>query len=145
MFDTVIFNSILDSDIDIALLNGRECFATHIQYDEILATPDATRRSQLEEVFSLIPQLTQLPTESFVIGVSRLGESRLSDGILYSKMRSRLNEVNKRKRNNLQDILIAETAMKTNITLVTHDKDLFAIITEFGGAACNLWCVLKSS
>lgn len=38
MFDTNIFNNILDGKVDPSLLDGKGCFATHVQHDEIQAT-----------------------------------------------------------------------------------------------------------
>ena len=68
MFDTNIFNCILDGSTDIVPLEGKEYFVTHVQYDEIQATRNVTRRSQLESVFSVVSQ-QEIPTESFVLDV----------------------------------------------------------------------------
>jgi predicted nucleic acid-binding protein len=54
----------------------------------------------------------------------------------------KLNQLNKAKSNNIQDALIAETALANDLTLVTEDRDLSQIVTDFGGAACNLRNVL---
>ena len=140
MFDTNIFNNILDGKVDPSLLDGKGCFATHVQHDEIQATTDKTRRSALEAIFSIA---FQLPTESFVLDVSRPNEAKLSDGVLFEEMRERLDKMNKKRRNNSQDVLIAETAINNGLILVTHDRDLYLVTTEFGGAACNMHYVLK--
>lgn len=137
LFDTNIFNSILDGSVDPNRLIGRVCFATHIQLDEIKATTNAERRSRLESIFLVLIK-DQIPTESFVIGVSRLNQAKLSDGSIYNNLLQRLNELNKGKPNNMQDLIIAETAMANNLILVTHDRDLSTVITEFGGSTCSL-------
>jgi predicted nucleic acid-binding protein len=144
MFDTNIFNDILDGKIDVALFpKALQLYVTHVQFDEIQATRDEQRRAQLASVFSAIPQKS-IPTTSTVLGVSRLGQSRLSDGVLYDALRTRLDELNK-KGNNPKDIAIAETSIVEGLTLVTHDRHLFRVVTEFDGAACNLYEVLKKT
>ena len=142
MFDTNVLNEILDGKVDPSQFTGKNCFVTHIQHDEIQATSNPTRRSLLESLFSLLPQ-EELPTESLVLDVSRFDKAKLSDGVLHAQLQSRLNKLNKGKRNNLQDVLIAETALSNDLTLVTHDRDLFRVTTEFGGAVCNLQHLLR--
>lgn len=141
MFDTNVFNRILDGSIDPGKLSSKECYAAHIQLDEIRATKNSEGGSQLVSTFSQVLS-EQIPTQSFVLNVSRLDEARLSDGVTYNQLLYRLNQLNKIKTNNSQDALIAETALSTGLTLVTEDHDLFQVITEFGGTVCNLKDVL---
>jgi predicted nucleic acid-binding protein len=137
MLDTNVFNRLLDGSVDLVKLAGKLYYATHIQIDEIRATRSAERRSKLENVFSEV--LTeQLPTQSFVLDVSRLDEACLSDGELYGELLDRLNQRNKAKPNNIQDALIAETALTSGLTLVTEDRDLYQVVIELGGTACGL-------
>lgn|SRR6185503_4628931 len=76
MFDTVVFNRILDGALDIGAFVGKARFyATHIQLDEINETSNSQRRQALLEVFNRITE-RKVPTESFVLGVSRLDEAR---------------------------------------------------------------------
>ena len=137
LFDTNIFNRILDGDLDLNKMNNMEIFVTHVQLDEIQATKNNVRRSQLVSIFSRV-LCEELPTESWVLGISRLDEVKLSDGVLYEQLLQKLNKLNKAKRNNRQDTLIAETAMANGITLVTDDHDLSQAISALGGTACNL-------
>jgi predicted nucleic acid-binding protein len=137
LFDTNIFNCIINGSIDSKKLINRFFYATLIQLDEIRATSNIERRSRLEDVFTQIIK-EQIPTESFVIGVSRINQAKVSDGSKYYQLMQRLNELNKGKENNLQDVLIAETALANNLTLVTHDRDLSQVIIEFGGSTCRL-------
>jgi hypothetical protein len=82
MFDTVVFNRILDGALDIGAFVGKARFyATHIQLDEINETSNSQRRQALLEVFNRITE-RKVPTESFVLGVSRLDEARWGAGIL---------------------------------------------------------------
>src|SRR6185295_9053604 len=77
MFDTVVFNRILDGALDIGAFVGKaQFYATHIQLDEINETSNSQRRQALLEVFNRITE-RKVPTESFVLGVSRLDEARL--------------------------------------------------------------------
>jgi predicted nucleic acid-binding protein len=141
MFDTNVFNRILDGSIDLGKLSSKVCYATHVQLDEIQATKNSERRLQLVNTFSQVLS-EQIPTQSFVLNVSRLDEAKLSDGVTYNQLLYRLNQLNKAKTNNNQDALIAETALSNSLTLVTEDHDLSQVITEFGGVVCNLKDIL---
>lgn len=166
MFDTNIFNDILDGQLNVSELVGKaHFFVTHVQHDEIQAAKDEKRREKLALVFECITQY-KVPTESFVLdtlrldeaklgndsvvptessvyGVSRYGQSKYtSENNLYEPIKVKLDSL-KKKDNNIQDALIAETAIKNNFTLVTHDKNLFSVVTELKGAAANLYEVLK--
>ncbi len=163
MFDTNVFNHILDGAADLKPYLGKAKFyATHLQLDEINETPDDERRAALLKVFEEITS-SSIPTETFVLDTSRLNEAKLggesfvptesavygtskygqakysqSDN-LYESITLKL----KRKRSNTEDALIAETAIKNKYTFVTHDSDLFRVVTEFGGACANIHQVLQ--
>lgn len=157
MFDTVVFNRILDGALDIGAFVGKARFyATHIQLDEINETSKPQRRQALLEVFNRITG-RKVPTESLVLGVSRLDEARLGGGNivpteslvwgvsawgqakwgdadgLYTAFKTELDTLNKSKPNNVQDTLIAETAIKNRFDLVTDDVDLCTVTKKFGG------------
>lgn len=162
MFDTVAFNRILDGVVDIAALRGKARFyATHIQLDELSKTSNLQRRQGLLAVFQGITE-DKVPTESFVLGVSRLGEAKLGgsnlvptesaawnisawdqakwgeeDGLI-SALRSELDKLNKGKKNNIQDALIAETSIRNQFTLVTDDSDLRTVTKKFGGKCVDV-------
>lgn len=160
MFDTVIFNRILDGSISIDRFSGNsKYYATHVQEDELNNTSDLNRREKLVHVFNSIVH-DQVPTESTVLDVSKLGQSKLggggvispetmlwgvgrwgegkwgANGGLYEPIRSRLDEL-KKKENNIQDSLIAETAILNNFCLVTDDVNLLTVTQEFGGSAIS--------
>ena len=167
MFDTNVFNYILDGKVDVVQLIGKaRFFATHVQLDEIKNTRNLERREQLLKVFEDVMD-TKVATESLVLGVSRLGEAKLSgepivptesavwdiskwnqakwsseDGY-YEPLKRRLDQLNGSKFNNIHDALIAETSIKNGFTLVTHDNDLFKVVTQFGGACANFQQVIK--
>jgi hypothetical protein len=161
MFDTVVFNRILDGALDIGAFVGKARFyAIHIQLDEINETSNSQRRQALLEVFNRITE-RKVPTESFVLGVSRLDEARWGGGNIvptesavwnvstwghakwggadgfYTAFKAELDTLNKNKPNNVQDTLIAETAIKNRFELVTDDVDLYTITKRFGGQCTN--------
>jgi len=162
MLDTNVFNDVLDGKIDIASLEGRRLIATHIQRDEISNTKNETRREALLSVFefiteSLAPTTSAVagisvadgccassdgivPTESAVWDVSRWGQAKWgANDDIFEGMRRELNALNKEKMNNNQDILIAETSIRNGWLLITSDKDLFAVVTKYGGACGNVF------
>jgi len=167
MFDTNIFNHLFTGMAELSGFVGRAKFyATHVQIDELKQTSDTKRKAALLQVFEEITDI-RVPTESFVLGSSRLDEAKLggerpvatesavwgvsrwgeckwtaSDN-LYEPIKSELDRLNHSKPNNVQDALIAETSIKNGFTLVTHDRDLFWITTKFGGAASNIHEVIK--
>lgn len=51
-------------------------YATHVQIDELKNTSNDARRAALLKVFEEITNIT-VPTESFVLGSSQLGEAKL--------------------------------------------------------------------
>lgn len=161
MFDTVVFNRVLDGALDVDAFVGKARFyATHIQLDDINSTSNLQRRQALIEAFNRITE-GSVPTESFVLDVSQLDRARLGgrnivstesatwgvsawgmakwskeDG-LYTSFKAELDVLNKSKPNNIQDTLIAETAIKNRCVLVTYDKDLCTVTKKFGGKCTN--------
>ena len=65
MFDTNIFNEILDQNIDVASINNASFHVTHIQLNEIQATKRDDRRNQLLQTFHDIGKV-EIVTESAV-------------------------------------------------------------------------------
>ena len=162
MFDTNVFNRILDGVISLEALTDRcVAYATHVQRDEINNTKNPGRRAALAHVFDNVVGV-QLPTDSFVLGVSRLDEARLggervvptASGVydvsrygqaqygteddLYSALKDRLDRINGNKPNNVQDALIAETSIKEGHLLVTDDTDLAAVTKEYGAQCLSV-------
>lgn len=145
MFDTNIFNDILNENININTFKDNiTCFATNVQYDEINKTNNTTRREKLNTVFSSL-DTTKLATETFCYDISRLDIDKLGDGMLYTEIKEFMDNINKKKKNNERDALIAETSIQNKLTLVTHDKELYKAVTEFKGSAVNLYYILSDS
>jgi len=86
MFDTNIFNEILDREIDInSFRSGITCCVTHIQRDEINKCKEENRGYDLNKIFEDIVEEKYL-TETFITGVSRAGEARAGNSELYNKL-----------------------------------------------------------
>ncbi len=136
MFDTNVFNHVLDGMAELSGFVGRAKFyATHIQIDELKNTSNRARRDALIQVFEEITNI-RVSTESFALGILSLDEAKLGGeqpvttesavwGIskwgrckwaatdnLYRPIRSELDLLNQSKPNNAQDSLIAETSIK---------------------------------
>ncbi|WP_339495077.1 hypothetical protein [Pseudomonas sp. RA_105y_Pfl2_P56] len=133
MLDTCIFNKLLDRKIKPEELpsNG-EFYATHIQIDEIKKTSDANRREALLSKFKELIQPETIATETFLADISHVDLDKIGSGVWYSKLHNKLDSLNKRKRNNPQDSLIAEAAFMNDFTLLTADKDLSIACEQLG-------------
>ena len=167
MFDTRAFNLMLDGSVSAEALKGRVfAHATHIQRDEINNTKDPGRRAALLQVFNDVVAET-VPTNSAVIGVSRIGAARIggdrvvptasavldvsrwdqaswsANDNIYSTLKSDLDMLNKSKRNNVQDALIAETSIKGRYVLITDDSDLIEVTQRYGGRCLSLEQLLQ--
>lgn len=75
--DTSLINKLVDGSVHADELPKDGSFvASHIQIDELNRTKNGKRRSELLQKFSeTIDEV--LPTESFLLGTSRLGEGKL--------------------------------------------------------------------
>lgn len=140
MLDTTLFNHVLDGKISPSSLEGRRLLATGIQRDELAQTRDNTRRTKLLAMFQAVnPEV--VPASSFAFDIEGAGfdQACWNDGSgCYDKMLARLQQLDPRSKNaanQKRDILIAETAIKSGVTLVSGDANLRRVVTEFGGCA----------
>src|SRR3989338_8878472 len=152
MLDTNAYNQLLDNDISVDDLKG-DFFTTHIPEDELNNTQVEDRRKKLNAKFKEIHQKelptesavcdtsnwdkskwtdSDTPTESFVLGTSRLGGAKLGDGVSYNKILVFLEKIKPNDRGNIKDALIGETASKQDMILVTDDYGLFYAVTNKG-------------
>jgi predicted nucleic acid-binding protein len=133
MLDTVIFNKILDGLLPIEKLpsDGKHV-ATHLQIDELSATKDISRRTQLLSQFeALSPE--RAVTASFAFDISRFDQSKCGDGVFFKILKDALHTANGGKRNNTHDALIGETSVANGFTLLTCDFDLAEAVRQQGG------------
>jgi predicted nucleic acid-binding protein len=138
VIDTCAFNKMVDGLFDVSSLPADSEFViSHIQIDEVNNTTDANkeRRAMLLIVMAKL-RPTVVPTESMIWDTSRWDNAKFSDGVSYNALKSALDGLNKNKKNNHMDALIAEVAIKNSWTLLTADRHL-AQVTE------NLGCAVK--
>lgn len=146
MFDTNIFDGILDGKISLEQLRRVDYCVTHLQKDEIDAIHKPEKLERKEELLKVFDKIKKkrVPTEGVVVDVSRLDEARIADAELYDKMLTRLRDLDKkagRKKtpeNQARDSLIAITCIEDNLTLISDDKNLRTVIQQFGGRAISL-------
>ena len=87
MVDTNIFNWLIDGTLSTENFPKDTHFvATHIQHDELNKTRDPGRRRQLRDRFETLVDST-VPTESTVLGTSRLGSCKLGSGALCNQFK----------------------------------------------------------
>jgi rRNA-processing protein FCF1 len=131
--DTSVFNWLANSSIEKSALPSDGGFAiTHVQMDEINKTKDEERRVRLLLVQASL-HCKLLPTQTFLADVSRLDHAMMSDGKLFTLLRSELDSLNGNKHNNARDALIAEVAIANRYTLLTADEDLKSVTEKHGG------------
>jgi predicted nucleic acid-binding protein len=132
MVDTNVFNWLVQGYLAIDdLPSDGDFFATPVQRAELEATRDDAKRGALLANFSEV--VTGLYSAPFTFDVPGAGfdQGRMTDGILASAIRSDL-DGERKKRNNIQDALIAETAITTGFTLVTCDRTLRNVAQAHG-------------
>lgn len=134
IFDSNIYDLIAEGSLNINILFGKkedfEFYITHIQTDEISKCPDEDKRAKLFLFITKVSPIV-IPTNSFVLGLSRLGEARLGDTKL-------LEEIRKENLKHTKDALIGEVAIKNNFVLITEDVRLKNKINSLNGKAINL-------
>jgi len=139
MLDTTVFNHLVEGCIALQRVPSDQLiYVTHVQLNEIQRTPDAVKLQSLLAVFTAIDS-AQIPTSSAIWNISEYGNAEYGtpDG-LFQSLLANLNGRNKSKKNNAKDILIAETAIRHNLILVTDDHDLSDVVCEAGGNAIGL-------
>jgi restriction endonuclease S subunit len=99
MFDTNVFNAILNEYIDLERLpRNLKYYVTHIQYDEICSTQSEARKRELLKIIEKVPSEV-IATEGVVCGVSKYGMAKYmseADAKLYDEMLRRLKELDEK-------------------------------------------------
>ena len=139
MLDTNIFNHVLRDGVELGVLTKHGAlFATYVQHQELQATRDEKKRSQLTEIFNVIrPSRVSTASSLFEETPWDEGDWPSGDG-LFEAMLAELNRLNGSKGNNDRDILIAETAIRNAWTLVTNDAHLGQVVRAFKGESLTL-------
>jgi predicted nucleic acid-binding protein len=102
-----------------------ELVSTHIQADEIARTPDAEKRERLQRV-----PTRPTPTAGIVLDVSRLDMSAFADA-------GPIEAVRRGNPKHTEDALIAATALREDLVLVTNDHVLSRRATDLGVEVWN--------
>jgi predicted nucleic acid-binding protein len=142
MLDTTEFNRVLKDKISTASFAGYRLLVTGIQRDELRATPNCKTRAALLAVFEEIDPSTELAA-SFAVDIEGAGwdQAYWNDGSgTFERMLQRLKELDPKSKDplgQLRDILIAETAIMNQAILVTGDRNLQKVVSEFGGRSID--------
>jgi predicted nucleic acid-binding protein len=150
MLDTSVFNKLIDQKISPSPFAGRRVLSTGIQVGELRATLNEKRKTTLLDVFT---EVAPVPTfaSSFAFGVegAGFGQALWNDGTeQVEKMLARLETLDGKKRKNVnqtKDVLIAETAIKNGVILISDNCNLRQLMSEFGGRAISLEEFLSST
>jgi hypothetical protein len=137
MLDTTEFNAVAKAELPLSSLAGRRLFATHVQLDELENTPGEELRARLRAAFEEIAAENLTRQVLFGMSVSDQACYAAEDGI-FQKMLARLEKLDGKKLHQLRDILIAETAIKNRLVLVSGDRNLRSVTTEYGGRAIEI-------
>lgn len=105
---------------------------THVQRDELVATPDLEKRRRLVGLWDDIS--TPVPTGAAVTGVSRTGESRTTheeDVLVLEALRFRGRDA--------EDALIAHAALTEQAVLVTAETKRRGLVEHARRAGVPVW------
>jgi rRNA-processing protein FCF1 len=136
IFDSNIIDCIVNKKISFEKLEsirstGGKFYVTHVQVDEINKCPEVNKRSILN-LFMLKTMPEVIPTETIVLGYSRLGEAKFGNDEFYKKLLVNNNP------KHIEDALIGEVAIKNNIILITEDTKFLKKVIKLGGQAISI-------
>jgi putative transcriptional regulator len=146
MLDTNVFNDLLEGKISLASFADRCLFIVGVQADELRATQGIQRRAALlDKLVEVDPTTTLASTFAFDIEGAGFNQACWNDGSgTFELMLARLQQLDgktsneRNHKNQLRDILIAETAIKNCAILISSDVKLRQVVSEFGGSAIDL-------
>jgi hypothetical protein len=141
MLDTNVFNHLQEGKIDKnSIPSNWEIYGTYVQKQEIDKTdqdildPSKLERLKIkkEAMLSMFREFVEsVPTETGAIGISPIGEAKIPKDDLCKRIKASLDDIKKRD-NNLQDALIADTCIKNGFILITHDGPLTEVASSYG-------------
>lgn len=134
MIDTCSLGLMRKEQFKTLLSSGLDFCFTHIQRDEIEAYANERRRTELS---TFLKNIVQVNTSITVWGQSRWNEAEWGDNEandIYKIINKELNDVynnaEKKAKSNINDAIIATTAIKNGYTLITQDKNLKKIAKQ---------------
>ena len=135
--DTSLINKLVDGTIPVDELPQDGTFvSSHIQFDELSRTKNEKRRSELLQKFAEIVEAV-LPTDTFVLDVSRFDKAIPGEAMSYKALKAELDALNGGKKNNLHEALILEMAMRDGYILRTADFHMYQVATVHPIAYAN--------
>lgn len=144
MLDTNAINRIADGRLELAALSQYELLLTHVQIDEIRATRESQRITDLLDVCEMIAARS-VPTSSSAWDVSNWDESSWDANGSYCRILARIGELddaNRKKRsaqsNRVRDALIGATSISEECVLLSADRNLIQAVRECSGHAINV-------
>ena len=143
LVDTNAINDLADGKLNLSEFSAFCPFITTIQYDELAQTPDESRRRLLLDVMKT-KRLDLIHTGVFISGYSRLKLSKMGMGAYYGLVLQGLEAcqtpsvVRHKRKSNIHDAILAETAIVEGMMLVSNDADLRRLVIKFGGHAIDL-------
>ncbi|MCG6153139.1 hypothetical protein [Leptospira bandrabouensis] len=130
LFDTNVFNEILDGKIPFPNPNKYTFYASPLQLAEIHNTKNISRKEDLLRIYNIInPEIFGL--KSMIWGYMTWNTMQWNEtgGEEISILKQKL-DGKKKKSNNIEDSLIAEVAIAENILFVTNDQLLYEVMQE---------------
>lgn len=142
MLDTNVFNEFCDGSLPLDCLRGRRLLVTGIQEEELWNCKEEVRRNALRDTFEKVSADSE-PAAQFIFDMAGAEFDRGSWGVndhTHEAMLIRLRELEgvTPGSNQVADVLIAETAMRRNAVLVSGDKNLRTMASEFGVEVMSL-------
>jgi predicted nucleic acid-binding protein len=143
MLDTMIYHNLVSADAGFDLVRlivdhthseRMTLLTTYVQLDELAAMGDKTKLAEIQRVFRDLPQ-QEIPTMVIVAGLSRVGKSRVDDGVVFHAIQSEFN-------NHTKDALIANTAAHDADVFVTDDRRLRNRFRE-ATDRCEVWSFVE--
>ena len=126
MFDTTVFNHILNGKIEMLLVEeGQgEFYATPIQETELRDTPNEERREALLRCFKTVSDETVPSISTYDMPGAGYDQGAYSGGKL-TELYNAIQDVHKEgEMSGAKDSNIAAVAIFNDLTLVTDDRDL---------------------
>lgn len=135
IYDLVASEQELSDRIKAAVVKGTmTVLSTHIQEDQLAATPDLTKRNPLLSTLSKITP-NHIPTAGAVWDMSKWGDCTWGNG---SDSGIGLEQVASPGGGHVADALVATTAAREADVLVTEDKRLRNRLRGLG-TGCEVW------
>jgi predicted nucleic acid-binding protein len=146
MLDTCAINHIIEDEVklEFILAVNPKCYITYIQKDELDAMK-AKHTDKYSKVFLFLSKIKikKEPTSVAVLGVWKLGESRLGSGDIYKKVRDYMIS-KKSNKDHIHDAIIADSAHSYQMSLVTDDGLLIEAASKFDIDVLSLSALITS-